>query len=125
MVGRGHANEEYSKDFRFVNRSGSGGSYDDGSQRQDRRVTCVIQRIKATSNVPASSRVAPGRPPSSPDLIVLVFGRPGDAEGATVEPPEGEAVADAGAATFVMVDEQMTRAPPPFVESLHWLMVTA
>ena len=46
-----------------------------------------------------------------------------DAAGASVE-AVGDGAADAGAATFVMVDEQITSAPPPLVEPLHWLMVT-
>lgn len=77
--------------------------------------------------------------------FVLVSGRPGEEAGASVvvDPPVMAAVGDgvgasdepveavgtgateAAAAMFVIVAEQITRAPPPLVESLPWLMVTA
>jgi hypothetical protein len=80
-------------------------------------------------------------------LLVLVGGRVAAVEGATVATGEGDALGDGealgdadalglaealglgegltAAPLVVTFAEQMTRDPPPFAESLHWLIVRA
>ncbi len=60
--------------------------------------------------------------PSGATWVVLVDGR--DVTGVPPEvPPDVPSVA-ALTTRFVMLAEQMTSAPPPFVELLHWLILT-
>jgi hypothetical protein len=54
------------------------------------------------------------------DAGVFVAGTVGPA----VEPAVGRGVDVGAAMLFAMLAEQITRAPPPFVELLHWLIVT-
>lgn len=97
---------------------------DDGDQARG-AITCVSRRVDRRMIAAKARRKIPTRTiGAESDRGVSVVASV-DVAGRDVPPPE-PLVGDVLPATclFVMLAEQMTRAPPPLAEPLHWLIRT-